>query len=42
MLASKNENGKPDILKELVEKEVLLKRGAYKGTVYVLNVKEIG
>lgn len=31
-----------EILKELTEKEVLLKCGAYKGTVYVLNVKEIG
>lgn len=30
-----------EILKELTEKEVLLKCGAYKGTVYVLNVKEI-
>lgn len=28
-----------EILKELTEKEVLLKCGAYKGTVYVLNVK---
>lgn len=29
-----------EILKELTEKEVLLKCGAYKSTVYVLNVKE--
>lgn len=28
------------ILKELAEKNVLLKRGAYKSTVYVLNAKE--
>lgn len=27
------------ILEELTEKEVLLKCGEYKGTVYVLNVK---
>ncbi len=28
-----------EILKELTKKEVLLKCGAYKGTVYVLDVK---
>lgn len=31
-----------EILKELTEKGVLLKCGAYKGTVYVLNAKENG
>ncbi len=30
-----------EILKELTKKEVLLKCGAYKGTVYVLDVKQI-
>lgn len=29
-----------EILKELTEKEVLLKCGAYKSTVYVLNAEE--
>ena len=29
-----------EILKELTEKKVLLKCGAYKSTVYILNIKE--
>lgn len=28
------------ILKELVEKDILLKQGSYKSTVYVLNGKQ--
>lgn len=29
-----------EILKELTEKKVLLKCGAYKSTIYILNIKE--
>lgn len=34
------QRGARDILRELVEKGILLKQGSYKNTVYVLNGKQ--